>query len=71
MIENIGFGDRIIRVLLALSILVLYLSGAIQGVWALVLGLVAIVLAFTAVLGWCPLYMPLGISTRKRASMQH
>jgi hypothetical protein len=66
MIENLGIVDRLLRVLLALTILVLYLTGSITGVGAVVLGALAFVFVFTGIMGWCPLYMPFRFSTRRR-----
>ena len=66
MTANVGRTDRLVRiaaaVLLVLLALVL-LGGA--GRW-LTLG-VAAVLAGTAFVGTCPLYLPFGLSTRRKA----
>lgn len=43
----------------------LYLTGVIEGTLAIVLGIVAIALLFTGIVGFCSLYVPFGISTRK------
>jgi hypothetical protein len=66
MVNNIGVIDRILRVIVALVIVALYAANAITGWAALVLVLVAMAMAGTAVVGWCPLYSALGISTRRR-----
>lgn len=62
---NMGTADRIIRPLIALGIAVLYFTGVISGTVALVLGIVAIAFLLTSLLGWCPVYLPFGISTRR------
>lgn len=62
---NMGTADRIIRPLIALGIAVLYFAGVISGTVALVLGIVAIAFLLTSLLGWCPGYLPFGISTRR------
>jgi len=65
MSKNEGTVDRIIRALIAIGIAVLYFTGAISGTLAIILGIVAVVLLATSVLGLCPLYAALKISTNK------
>jgi hypothetical protein len=61
MKQNIGAVDRTIRIIIGLFVLSLIFWGP-KSLWGL-LGLVPIL---TAVIGWCPPYQLLGISTRKR-----
>ncbi|MFO8183105.1 MAG: DUF2892 domain-containing protein [Candidatus Aegiribacteria sp.] len=63
--KNEGTLDRIIRVCIAVIIGLLYLTGVIGGTAAIVLGIVAIALLITGIVGFCSLYVPFGISTRK------
>jgi uncharacterized protein (DUF58 family) len=65
MKANMGTADRAIRTLIALAIAVLYFTGRISGTLALVLGIFAVVFLLTSLVGSCPMYGPLGISTRK------
>jgi hypothetical protein len=67
MTKNMGAADRGIRTFIALAIAVLYFTGTIGGTLAIVLGLVAIAFVATSLLGWCPTYVPFGLSTRKRS----
>ena len=62
---NMGTIDRSIRLVVAAIIAVLYFAGWITGAAAVVLGIVAIVLLLTSIVGWCPGYLPFGLSTRK------
>jgi hypothetical protein len=62
---NMGNIDRSIRIAIAIVIAVLYFAGLITGTVGLILGIVAIVLLITSLMGWCPAYLPFGISTRK------
>lgn len=62
---NMGTADRIIRPLIALGIVVLYFAGVISGTVALILGIVAVAFLLTSLVGWCPTYLPFGISTRR------
>jgi DUF2892 family protein len=64
MTKNMGTADRVIRILAAIGIAMLYFTGSIGGVLAIVLGVVGIVFLATSLVGFCPAYVPLGISTR-------
>lgn len=70
MTKNMGTVDRAIRVLVALAVAVLYFTDTISGVLALILGIVAVVFLLTSLVGWCPAYLPIGLSTRKRPTGQ-
>jgi hypothetical protein len=65
MVKNMGTLDRVIRVVLAVVVAVLYFTGAIGGAAALILGIIALVFLATSFVGTCPLYMPFGISTKR------
>lgn len=64
MIKNMGMIDRLVRVALAIAVLILYLTGLISGLAAIVLEVLAIIWVVTSVIGFCPLYLPFKISTR-------
>jgi len=65
MMKNMGSADRVLRVLVALVVGGLILTGTVSGVWAWVLGILAVVFVLTASVSACPLYMPFGIRTNK------
>jgi len=65
MTKNMGSLDRIIRVSLAVLVAVLYFTNILSGTWAIILGIFAVVFLLTSIVGFCPLYLPLKISTRK------
>ena len=67
MKKNMGTIDRTIRTLLALVIVILYLTNMISGVIAIILGIFAVIFLLTGFIGFCPLYAPLKLSTRKKA----
>ncbi|HTO22424.1 MAG TPA: DUF2892 domain-containing protein [Spirochaetia bacterium] len=67
MKANIGLLDRIVRIGLVALVAVLYFTHQLSPAAAVILGVLALVFAVTSVVGVCPLYLPLGISTRKRA----
>lgn len=66
MEKNMGFIDRIIRVILAIIVAVLYFTGQISGIAAIILGVIALVFVITSAIGFCPLYYPFKISTIKK-----
>jgi amino acid transporter len=68
MKKNMGTMDRLLRILAAVVIGVLYLTGSIGGLAAIVLGVVALAFVVTSVVGFCPAYVPLRMSTRKQPS---
>ncbi len=62
MKSNVGVVDRVIRAVLGAAII---LAGILAGSWW---GLIGLVPLATAVIGWCPAYLPFGLSTcRTRA----
>ena len=61
MIRNITTPDRIIRLLIAFVIGIMYYTNVINGTMSHVLLIAAAVLALTAFLNFCPIYFILGI----------
>ncbi len=59
MTKNMGQTDRIIRAVLGVAILA---WGIMASNW---LGVIGAILLATAAIGWCPAYLPFGISTNK------
>lgn len=70
MKKNMGTIDRTIRIILALAIAVMYFMNVISGTLAIVLLVIAVVFVLTSIIGYCPLYSLLGISSRKRTDTQ-
>jgi hypothetical protein len=70
MKKNMGMIDRVVRVLLAILVVVFYLTGYISGTLAIVLLAFSAILIFTSLISTCPLYLPFGISTRKKESQK-
>lgn len=64
MSKNMGTTDKIIRIIIAIVIALLYFTGKITGTLAIVLGILAIIFVLTSIVGFCPLYALFGISTR-------
>lgn len=65
MKKNMGRADSVIRIVVALIIAVLYLTDQISGTTAAILGVLAVIFVLTSMVGFCPLYLPFKISTRK------
>ena len=64
MKPNMGTLDRVIRIVLAALFAVLIATGVVVGTGAWILGVLGAVFLVTAVVAFCPLYLPFGISTR-------
>lgn len=60
-----GKADRIIRTVVAVVIALLSVTGQISGTVAIILGVFAGVFLLTSFIGSCPLYLPVGLSTKK------
>jgi hypothetical protein len=63
MKKNMGSLDKTLRVLFAAVFAVLIAVKFVTGGLAWVFGVIAVMFAATAALGFCPLYVPFGIST--------
>lgn len=63
MKKNMGGADRIIRLLIAAVIALLYYSGLVTGMLGVVLLILALVFVATSFVSFCPLYSLFGIST--------
>ncbi|WP_375580767.1 DUF2892 domain-containing protein [Marivirga tractuosa] len=68
MEANMGSADKIIRILLAITVGVFYYFGIISGTLAIILGVLALVFVITSFISFCPLYLPFGISTRRKST---
>jgi fatty acid desaturase len=63
MKKNMGSVDRIIRIIVAAVIAILYFTGVITGTWGIVLLVIGGVFLLTSFISFCPLYAPFGIHT--------
>ena len=57
--------DRIIRIILAALFAYLYFGGIVTGVLGIILVVLGVVFLLTSIVGFCPLYALLKISTLK------
>lgn len=60
MNQNVGGVDRILRIIAGIALIG---WGVATQNW---LGAIGIVPLATALIGWCPVYLPFGISTAKK-----
>ena len=65
MKRNMSNLDRIFRVILAAVFAYLYFSGIVSGAFGIVLLVLGAVFLLTAVIAFCPLYLPFKFSTYK------
>jgi len=66
MVKNMGKVDKVIRLVSALIVGVLIITGNLVGTAAVILGILALVFLATSAIGTCPLYIPFKISTKKK-----
>lgn len=66
MKPNMGNEDRILRIVAAVVIALLYFTNVISGTVGIVLLVLAVIFVLTSLVSFCPLYLPFGISTRRK-----
>jgi amino acid transporter len=69
MKKNMGSIDRTVRVIAAIVIGILYFTGQITGTASIILGILAIIFVLTSIVGLCPLYILLKLSTLKKKAV--
>lgn len=63
MKKNMGKSDRIIRLLIAAVIAVLYFTNILTGTLGIVLMVFAGIFTLTSLVGFCPLYKLVGLNS--------
>lgn len=66
MQQNMGTTDKVIRIVIAVLLAVLYFTNVITGTPGIVLLVVAAILLITTITGFCGVYKVLGINTCPR-----
>jgi hypothetical protein len=66
MKQNVGTIDKVIRILIAVVVVVLYFTHVISGVLAIILLALSAIFVVTSLLSFCPIWLALGLSTRKK-----
>jgi len=65
MKKNMGLSDKYIRIALAIVFGSLYVTNVVTGVLGTLLLIFGVIFLFTSLISYCPLYIPLKISTLK------
>lgn len=63
MKKNMGGADRIIRLIIAAVIAILFFTNVITGTLGIILLILGGVFVLTSLVGFCPLYLPFGFNT--------
>lgn len=66
MKQNMGKTDRLIRLILAIIITILFLGKVITGSFGLILLILSAIFLLTSFIKFCPLYLPFGINTNQK-----
>jgi hypothetical protein len=66
MKKNMGTIDRVIRIVVAAVIAVLYFTDIISGTPGIVLLVLGGIFLITGIISFCPLYYPFNLSTSKK-----
>lgn len=66
MKSNMGTVDKVIRIIVAIIIGILYFTDQITGTAAIILLILAGIFILTSFISFCPLYAPFKISTKKK-----
>lgn len=65
MKKNMGMTDKIIRIIIAAVIAILFFTNVINGTLGIILLVLAGIFLLTSFISFCPLYAPFGINTCK------
>lgn len=63
MKKNMGSADKIIRILIAVVVAILYFTNTITGTFGIILLVLAGVFVLTSLVSFCPLYTLFGLNT--------
>jgi len=70
MKRNMGFWDRMVRIMVSAVFFVLIISVMIRGAAAVIFGIITAFLIITGITGFCPLYLFIGISTHPKGNSE-
>ncbi|MGQ9619105.1 MAG: YgaP family membrane protein [Candidatus Aminicenantia bacterium] len=62
---NMGVFDRILRIIIAVLLAILYFARIVSGTLGVIFLIIAIIFLITSITNFCLLYKILGISTKK------
>jgi len=62
--------DRLLRIIVSVAIAVFFFLGLLKGVAMIVLGVLAVILFLTSVIGFCPIYAVFSTGTKKACELE-
>ena len=62
-----GSIDKLVRLFIAIVLIILFYKEVLTGTIGIVALVLALVFALTSLISFCPLYLPFGINTAKKA----
>ena len=65
MKKNVGSIDKIIRLLLAAVLIILFVLNVVSGTFGYILLALAVILILTSLFSFCPIWMIFGVKTCK------
>jgi amino acid transporter len=68
MKKNLGTIDKLVRILIAAVIAILFFANIITGALGIALLLFAVILVVTSFINFCPIYFAFGLSSNKKKS---
>ncbi len=66
MKANIGSADKLIRLILAIVLILLFYFGVLTDTWGIIALIGALVLTVTSLINFCPIYPLFRINTTKK-----
>jgi hypothetical protein len=66
MKRNMGATDRLIRLIVAIVLIILFYKGIVAGTLGIIALVLALLLTVTSLISFCPLYTLLGMNTCKK-----
>ena len=66
MKKNVGSIDKVVRILIAIVLAVLYFTNVVTGTLGIIFLVLAAIMLLTSLISFCPLYSPFGINTFKK-----
>jgi chromate transport protein ChrA len=66
MKANMGSTDKMVRIIIAIVIAILFFTNVISGILGIILLIFAGVFVLTSLISFCPLYPLVGMNTKKK-----
>jgi len=70
MKKNLGSADKLARLLIAIGLIVLFYTEVLTGTLGIIALVLALVLALTSMVSFCPIYALFGLSSSKREDLK-